>query len=339
MQRFKQLFTSNSDWLNVGLLVLSLALAFALPFSLFLFSYAVLGPLHYITEINWLHQKDYFLRHKYWIWLFVIIGLIISFPPIAHLSWFNLASKPQWFADLVNQIVYWSDILLLSLLLLATSLLFLKKNWQIILFFIASLALSKLITQHVLQSFILVGVFLPTIVHVYVFTFFFMVLGAVNSRTRASYIGLAIMALSPIMIVLVSVDPSFYIFIEPLKALELSQNFRFVNVMAEMFNATENGRIVSMSAIGLKIQTFVAFCYTYHYLNWFGKVSTIGWRKSLTSKKIAIILIIWIGSIALFLYDYSTAYLSLFFMALLHIVLEFPLNVLSIKIVWKKLNT
>jgi hypothetical protein len=196
MQRFKQLFTSNSDWLNVGLLVLSLALAFALPFSLFLFSYAVLGPLHYITEINWLHQKDYFLRHKYWIWLFVIIGLIISFPPIAHLSWFNLASKPQWFADLVNQIVYWSDILLLSLLLLATSLLFLKKNWQIILFFIASLALSKLITQHVLQSFILVGVFLPTIVHVYVFTFFFMVLGAVNSRTRASYIGLAIMALS-----------------------------------------------------------------------------------------------------------------------------------------------
>lgn len=338
MQRVKQLFTTNSDWLNVGLLVVSLVLAFVLPFSLFLFSYAVLGPLHYITEINWLHQKDYFVQHKQWIWLFVIIGLTISFPPIAHLSWFDLASKPQWLSAMVNQIVFWSDILLLSLLLLAIGLMFLKKNWQIILFFIASLLLSKLITQYVLKSFILVGVFLPTIIHVYVFTLFFMVLGAVNARTRASYLGLAIMILSPVLIAVVSVSSEFYAAIEPFKALELSQNFRFVNVMAEMFNAADNGRIVSMSVIGLKIQTFVAFCYTYHYLNWFGKVSTIGWRRSLTPKKIAIILTIWIGAIALFLYDYSTAYLALFFMALLHIVLEFPLNALSIKMVWSKLK-
>lgn len=339
MRSVKQLFSGNSDWLNVGLLLLSLLMAFVLPFSLFLFSYAVLGPLHYITEINWLHQKDYFTAHKQWIWLFVIIGLTISFPPIAHLSWFDLASKPNWLNSFVNQIVYVSDILLLSLLLLAVGLLFLKKNGQIALFFVASLILSKLIIQYIFHSFIMVGVFLPTIVHVYVFTLIFMLLGALNTKSTPAYLGLVIMVLSPIAIALVTVSSNFYAAIEPFKALELSQNFRFVNVIAKMFNAAENGRIVSMSEVGLKIQTFVAFCYTYHYLNWFGKVSTIGWRKSLTTKKMMVIVLIWIGAVALFLYDYSTAYLALFFMALLHIVLEFPLNVLSIKTVWSKLSS
>ena len=48
------------DILNVALVIMSLFIAIKLPFELFLFSYAFLGPLHYLTEINWLHKKKYF---------------------------------------------------------------------------------------------------------------------------------------------------------------------------------------------------------------------------------------------------------------------------------------
>jgi hypothetical protein len=48
------------DILNIGLMALSCMAAFLVPFELFLFSYAVLGPLHYLTEIGWLHKRNYF---------------------------------------------------------------------------------------------------------------------------------------------------------------------------------------------------------------------------------------------------------------------------------------
>ena len=36
--------------------------AFFLPFEVFLFAYAFLGPLHYLTEISWLHDRNIFLK-------------------------------------------------------------------------------------------------------------------------------------------------------------------------------------------------------------------------------------------------------------------------------------
>ena len=56
--------TKTIDWINIGLMFLSLGLAYVLPFELFLFSYAVLGPLHYLTEIGWLHQRNYFISEQ-----------------------------------------------------------------------------------------------------------------------------------------------------------------------------------------------------------------------------------------------------------------------------------
>lgn len=48
------------NYLNVGLMIVSCLVAYVIPFELFLFSYAVLGPLHYLTEISWLHDRGYF---------------------------------------------------------------------------------------------------------------------------------------------------------------------------------------------------------------------------------------------------------------------------------------
>ena len=40
------------NYLNIGLMAASCAVAWFLPFELFLLAYAVLGPLHYLTEIS-----------------------------------------------------------------------------------------------------------------------------------------------------------------------------------------------------------------------------------------------------------------------------------------------
>ncbi len=72
--------TKEIDILNVILIIVSLVLAFHMPFGLFLFAYGVLGPLHYLTEINWLNEKNYFIKETKWIWLLVFFVLILSIP-------------------------------------------------------------------------------------------------------------------------------------------------------------------------------------------------------------------------------------------------------------------
>ena len=64
--------TLNIDILNFGLILISFVLACVLPFELFLFGYAVLGPLHYLTETNWIVNKKYFVVNTYWKY---IVGL------------------------------------------------------------------------------------------------------------------------------------------------------------------------------------------------------------------------------------------------------------------------
>src|SRR6185503_6609489 len=56
------------DAVNIGLMVAALGIAAIVPLQLFLFSYAVLGPLHYLTEISWLRDRRFFsLRQADWL--------------------------------------------------------------------------------------------------------------------------------------------------------------------------------------------------------------------------------------------------------------------------------
>ena len=74
----KLISSDGINYTNIGLMLLSVVAAYILPFELFLFSYAVLGPLHYLTEISWLDKKSYFLKSKKDIWLLVLIVLFIT---------------------------------------------------------------------------------------------------------------------------------------------------------------------------------------------------------------------------------------------------------------------
>ena len=46
--------TDRINFLNIGLMLISCVVALYIPFELFLFAYAVLGPARYLTEISWL---------------------------------------------------------------------------------------------------------------------------------------------------------------------------------------------------------------------------------------------------------------------------------------------
>src|SRR3569832_1655712 len=74
--------TSQVNYLNIGLMILSCIVAFIIPFELFLFSYAILGPLHYLTEISWLHKRRCFSPGKNDFIVFAILALFITFANI-----------------------------------------------------------------------------------------------------------------------------------------------------------------------------------------------------------------------------------------------------------------
>src|SRR6188768_2442551 len=88
--------THKEDYINIGLMLLSCVLAFFIPFELFLFSYAVLGPLHYLTEIGWLHKKNYFTKGKY-DFIFLVVACVL----LVYWSYFKTPTKVNITADLI----------------------------------------------------------------------------------------------------------------------------------------------------------------------------------------------------------------------------------------------
>jgi hypothetical protein len=94
--------TKKVDLLNTGLLLLSVALAYLFPFRLFLLSYAILGPLHYLTEINWLHQKKYFDKRIPWLLLGSIVIVFIVAPKL-------IQHAGQLETKILGPLAFWMD--------------------------------------------------------------------------------------------------------------------------------------------------------------------------------------------------------------------------------------
>jgi hypothetical protein len=88
-------------------------------------------------------------------------------------------------------------------------------------------------------------------------------------------------------------------------------------------------KIVYYSKAGVLFVRFIAFAYLYHYLNWFSKTAVIQWHK-IPKSRLYWIIGIWLGSIAIYLFDYSWGFQWLFFLSFTHVLLEFPLNFVSI---------
>jgi hypothetical protein len=75
----------------------------------------------------------------------------------------------------------------------------------------------------------------------------------------------------------------------------------------------------------LRLVRFLAFAYTYHYLNWFSKTSIIQWH-AVPRRRLTAIGVAWVVSIGLYAVDYEWGLRWLFLLSLMHVLLEFPLN-------------
>ena len=71
------------NYVNIGLMLITATLAFFMPFETFLLAYAFLGPLHYLTEISWLHDRQYFSKGKYDFIILLVIGVLLSIAAFA----------------------------------------------------------------------------------------------------------------------------------------------------------------------------------------------------------------------------------------------------------------
>ena len=303
------------NYLNVGLIAASCAAAYAWPFELFLFSYAVLGPAHYLTEIAWLHDRHYFVRpaaaRRVWL-LMVGATLAVVVYGIAVTLATGRTVDPRWEMGLF----YLAFAAAIAAGLNASP------RMQILL---AVVALAWLSTLQQWRYYAVIAFFLITIIHVGLFTAAFMLYGALKSRSTSALIALG---------VFVACSASFFLFM-PAEGPPVSDTIRGVYQSFNALNAEliklfglgtgTSAREIYESGEGLAVMRFIAFAYTYHYLNWFSKTSIIRWHEA--AKRQAVwIAGLWLVALALYLYDYSMGMTFLYSLSILHVMLEFPLN-------------
>ena len=392
------------NYLNIGLMLVTMALAYYFPFETFLFAYAFLGPLHYLTEISWLHDRQYFTKGKYDFIPLLLIGIALSYAAFAKDSGFDME-----FFNTFAELGLFDKLLVLALF---SSLLFaFVKNLPVKIFSILFLFIfisgwfsedNKEMNQSSTTVFALTSL-LPTLIHVYVFTGLFMLFGALKSRSKTGLISVAAFIILPIILIfVVPVKPKtnyisaygkeayyaggdgfFYTNVGILDHFKLMNVPNFTNKQyldsvvnknspTNQFPVVEKKRItdslsknlsaafldpnpdseyymkpipvnkaipvnpkdfywssVFFSTFGIMLMRFIAFAYMYHYLNWFSKTEVIRWHK-VPKIRFAAVLLIWLSACGLYAYDYALGLSFLFFLSFTHVLLEFPLNMVSI---------
>ncbi|QIE58308.1 hypothetical protein G5B37_01605 [Rasiella rasia] len=323
------------DKLNFLLIILSFVLACFLPFELFLFSYAFFGPLHYLTETNWIRDKKYFVDNTHWKYIVFISAIIYSLPYIFSLPFWSHLLDESTISFFTKNLVKYTNMLLLFVLVSAISSAFFKTYKAFIISFMFTLGFSFWLYTTDIYILIL-GLLLPTIIHVYVFTILFMIYGIRKEKNTFGIVNVALVLLLPISLFFIDLDFFSYRFSDIIKANYIDNNFHVLNAnLANIFGVYEDLKFFFYEKIDLKIQIFIAFAYLYHYLNWFSKTTIIGWHKQLNRKKTIIIFSVWIVLLAAYYYDYRLGLILSIFFSISHVMFEFPLNIITIKQIFR----
>ncbi len=190
------------NYMNIGLMALSAILAYFLPFETFLLAYAFLGPLHYLTEISWLHDRNYFSKGKYDFLVLLGIGVLLSYYAFARD--FNVTEDfHRYFseANLFNKLLVLAFFS--SVLFVLVKNLFIKIFAILFLFVLISGWLSPESTLENSSSTTIFALtsLVPTLIHVYIFTGFFMLYGALKSRSKTGLLSVGALILFPLILV------------------------------------------------------------------------------------------------------------------------------------------
>lgn len=328
---------NQTNYLNIGLMILSCAVAFVMPFELFLFSYAILGPLHYLTEISWLHKRQCFSPGKKDFILLAAFALFITIPnvfPHFYAMWGpkDADGQPIITVELNNLLVVSGQYVPFAIFtafagsaLLITT----KETWKRIIGFAVIAAIGYLFHSEKIV-FVIFSVFLPTLVHVFVFTGAFILLGALKSKSPSGIWSLVVFILCAVSLFVLFPNTITPPGPEAMRSYDIGF-YQFNQQIYDTFLHKPVDRdTIYNSSVGVMITRFIAFAYTYHYLNWFSKTSVIKWHQ-VPRKSLLLTLAIWIFSVVLYFMNYRTGIMALYFLSFVHVIFEFPLNFRSFK--------
>lgn len=292
---------------NCALMVAACIAAFVAPFHVFLAAYAILGPLHYLTQISWMHDRQYFApRPTARRWWLVLVGAAMVVLLYGYVS-----------NDLLQRPVKPTLEIAMVYLVFATAafLLFVRHAVNAVALTVAVAAGLALFSNA--RAYALLAYFIITIVHVLLFTAAFVLYGALKRRSVAALVSLGVFA---------ACAASFFVIpAQPLLAASprIREMYDFFAPLNEQLNALFGfeGGVYE----GLPVMRLIAFAYTYHYLNWFSKTSVIGWHHVTRPRAVGIV-VAWTAAVAIYAYDYAIGLSVLYVLSVLHVLLEFPLN-------------
>jgi hypothetical protein len=292
---------------NLAVLLFSAAAAWVAPLETFIIAYAVIGPFHYLTEMAWLRKKQFFFGNG-------IVSpqvYLITASVLCVFASLDLYFKSGWAIYAIGA-------------LLVLSLGALVKNVPVL---AGALALVFL-TKHFVHGYgLFIAAFVPTVVHVYFFTLIFLISGALRGKRR-SLLGWV----NPLLLVVI-----------PLLMVRLSDRFG-VHTPGAYWMASEasfadvHEYISGLLGIGMHFHPgtaldagavatfrFLAFIYLHHYLNWFAKTELLAWHKVSRRSWVAIVAI-YAAMIGSYAYNFALGFYVSYFVSLLHVLLELPLN-------------
>lgn len=329
--------------LNIGLMLVSLVVACVMPFEVFLLAYAILGPLHYLTEISWLHDRRYFVpRRLDWMPL-VACSLLVPLGTLSVLGPEGLALLNRasvggaGLGSLLNE--HTPDLTFLAFGLALLFVLTRELRWR---FAGVALLLAAAVAWHVPSAagsevavsslyWTVFAAYLTTVIHVFVFTGLFILLGALKSRSLTGQLSLVVFLACATAALLL---PDSGYSASAWARASYDSNFRGLSqvLLYDVFGvplAALDSLDLFADGTSVRLMRFMAFAYTYHYLNWFSKTSVIRWHE-VPRSRLLLVGAVWAVSLGLYAWDYGVGLRWLFALSFAHVLLEFPLNHRSI---------
>lgn len=285
------------DVINMALIGVACLLSHAFPYGMLLLSYAVLGPAHYLTQISWLHDRRYFSGTRLVLPVMGLIILLFSLPALAP------GLMHPWFQALLVGLALWFALMLTV-----------PRNPVSLGVGFAAGAVTVYMMIRFPGAALFVSVLLPTVLHVFVFTASFMLVGALRTRSREAYAS---------VIILLLCAASFLLPLDPLgreTAVPHMAGLQFFQPVVDFLKGMGLSTSTNAQLFG-----FLSFAYTYHYANWFSKVKAIQWNRVPRGRMRGMV-VAYATMFALYAHDFTAGFFLSALLSNLHVFLEFPLN-------------
>jgi len=224
----------------------------------------------------------------------------------------------------------WSTNLIFMCFISAIGMVFLQGWFEKFLLLCAAFIMGFLFSRY--EGFrLFFGMYLPTLIHVFIFTGLFILLGALKNKSATGIASIVVFVLC---------GASFFFYKPILSWYHVSDyavnnvhNIQFdglVYAVVHMLHLDVKAykdvyHVVFQSMPGQSVMRFIAFAYTYHYLNWFSKTSVIKWHL-VPRKWLIVVIVSWLAAVGIYAVDYMLGLEVLFLLSMLHVFLEFPLN-------------